>query len=111
VVVGGDRDNLSVRHGDLRVERGELHVQLVLLWAVMATSEREDQRIVALQLSLQLERPSSFQAAVCCGTASTSLRRPVSMSKTKPRTGTSFAIQGCDLTLLICSRVFCSGSL
>jgi hypothetical protein len=57
------------------------------------------------------ERPSSFQAAVRCRTASTSLRRPVSMSNTKPLTGTSFAIQGCDLTCLICSRVFCSGSL
>jgi hypothetical protein len=33
------------------------------------------------------------------------------MSNTKPRTGTSFAIQGCDLTFLICSRVFCSASL
>lgn len=56
------------------------------------------------------ERLSSFQAAVCSGTASTSRRRPVSMSNTKPLTGTSFAIQGCDLTFLICSRVFCSGS-
>ncbi len=52
-----------------------------------------------------------FQAAVCCGTASTSLSRPVSISNTKPRTRTSFSIQGCDLTFLICSRVFCSGSL
>jgi len=33
------------------------------------------------------------------------------MSNTKPRTGTSFEIQGCALTVSICSRVFCTGSL
>src|SRR5258705_3328258 len=51
VVVGGDRDNLSVRHGDLRVERREFQMLLVLLWTVVAAREREDQRIIALQLA------------------------------------------------------------
>jgi hypothetical protein len=32
-------------------------------------------------------------------------------SKIKPRTGTSFEIQGCDLTISIWSLVCCSGSL
>ena len=41
----------------------------------------------------------------------TSRNLPVSTSKMQPRTATSLAIQGCDLTFLICSRVFCSGSL
>ena len=41
----------------------------------------------------------------------TSRSRPVSTSKIKPRTGTSLAIQGCDLTLLICSFVCSTGSL
>ena len=45
--------------------------------------------------------------ATCC----TSLIIPVSTSNTKPRTGTSLAIHGCERTFLICSRVFCSGSL
>ena len=34
----------------------------------------------------------------------------VSTSKIKPRTGTSFEIQGCDLTISIWSLVCCSGS-
>jgi hypothetical protein len=41
----------------------------------------------------------------------TSRSRPVSTSKIKPRTGTSLAIQGCDLTFLICSFVCSAGSL
>src|ERR1700758_5310757 len=41
----------------------------------------------------------------------TSRNLPVSTSKMKPRTGMSLAIQGCDLTFFICSRVFSSGSL
>jgi hypothetical protein len=41
----------------------------------------------------------------------TSRSLPVSTSKMTPRTGTSLEIHGCDLTFLICSRVFCSGSL
>jgi hypothetical protein len=48
VIVGGDRGDLSVRHRDLRVERGEFQMLLVLLWAIVAAREREDQRIVAL---------------------------------------------------------------
>lgn len=52
-----------------------------------------------------------FQAAACRATDCTSRRRPVSTPKIQPRTGTSFEIHGCDLTLSICSRVFCSGSL
>src|SRR5205807_2864345 len=49
VVVSGDRRDLGVGHGDLRVERGELLMLLVLLRAVMTAREREDQRIIALQ--------------------------------------------------------------
>src|SRR3982751_2077449 len=45
---------------------------------------------------LPLPFVASLQGAVCCVTASTSLRRPVFISNTKPRTATSFAIQGCD---------------
>ena len=52
-----------------------------------------------------------LQAAASCEARWTSLIRPVSTSKIKPRTGTSLAIHGCDLTIFICSRVFCSGSL
>ena len=48
-------------------------------------------------------------AAVCDATGCTSFSRPVSTSKMNPRTGTSFAIQGCDRTASICSRVCCSG--
>ena len=51
VLVGRDRDDLGVGHGDLRVERGELEVLLVLLRAVVAAREREDQRVVALELA------------------------------------------------------------
>jgi hypothetical protein len=51
VVVGRDRGDLRVGHRDLRVERGELQVLLVLLRAVVAAREREDQRVVALQLA------------------------------------------------------------
>src|SRR5256885_13111424 len=51
MVVGRDRGDPGVRHGDLRVERGELQMLLVLLRAVVAAREREDQRVVALQLA------------------------------------------------------------
>ena len=57
MVVGGDRDDLGVRHGDLRIERGELQMLLVLLWTVVAAREREDQRIVALQLAELAQLP------------------------------------------------------
>ena len=46
-----DRGDLGVRHGDLRVERGEIQMLLVLLRAVVAPREREDQRVVALELA------------------------------------------------------------
>jgi hypothetical protein len=49
--IGRDRDRLGVGHGDLRIERGELEVLLVLLRAVVAAREHEDQGIVALQLA------------------------------------------------------------
>ena len=51
VLVGRDRDDLRVRHRDLRLERGEPQVLLVLLRAVVAAGEREDQRIAALELA------------------------------------------------------------
>ena len=51
VVVGRDRGDLRVGDRDLRIERGELKVLLVLLRAVVAAREREDQRVVALQLA------------------------------------------------------------
>ena len=38
VRVGRDRGDLGVRHRDLRVERGELEVLLVLLRAVVTAS-------------------------------------------------------------------------
>ena len=47
VIVGGDRRDLSVRDSDLRVERGEFQMLLVLLWAIVAARKGEDQRIVA----------------------------------------------------------------
>jgi hypothetical protein len=51
VLVGRDRRDLCVRHGDLRLERGQLQVLLVLLRAVVAAGEGEDQRIPALDLA------------------------------------------------------------
>ena len=51
VRVGRDRGDLGVGHGDLRIVRGELEVLLVLLRAVVAAREREDQRVVALDLA------------------------------------------------------------
>ena len=51
VLVGRDRDDLRVGHGDLRLERRQLEVLLVLLRAVVAAREREDHRIGALQLA------------------------------------------------------------
>src|SRR5690348_14156534 len=50
-----DRDDLGVGHRDLWIERGELEVLLVLLWAEHAAREREDHGIVALQVA-QLPR-------------------------------------------------------
>jgi hypothetical protein len=51
VIVSGDRRDLRVGHGDFRVEPGELQMLLVLLWAVMAASQRQNQRIVTLQFT------------------------------------------------------------
>jgi hypothetical protein len=51
------------------------------------------------------------QAARSPSSTLTSCNLPVSTSKMKPPTGMSLAIQGCNLTFLICPRVFCSGSL
>ena len=51
MVVGRDRGDLGVGDGDLRVERRELEVLLVLLGAVVAAGERQDQRVVALDLA------------------------------------------------------------
>jgi hypothetical protein len=51
VLVGRDRGDLGVGHGDLRIVRGELEVLLVLLRAVVPAREREDQGIVALDLA------------------------------------------------------------
>src|SRR5215210_5391695 len=55
--VGGDRGHLGVGHGELGIERGELEMLLVLPRAVVAMREREDQRIVALQLAETPEGP------------------------------------------------------
>src|SRR5215211_2680375 len=47
MVVGCDRGDLGVGDGDLRIVRGELEVLLVLLGAVVAARERQDERVVA----------------------------------------------------------------
>ena len=62
VIVGGDRDDLSVRHGDLRVERGEFQMLLVLFRAIVAAREREDQRVVALEFAQFAQRARVDQA-------------------------------------------------
>ena len=46
-----DRHDLGVAHRDLWIERGELEVLLVLLWAVHPAREREDQGVVALKVA------------------------------------------------------------
>jgi hypothetical protein len=51
VVVGRDGDHLGVGHRDLRVERRELEVLLVLFRSEVAAREHYDQGIVALQLT------------------------------------------------------------
>src|ERR1700687_2734058 len=51
VIVGGDRGDLSVRHRDLRVERGEFQMLLMFLRAIVAAREGEDQRIIALEFA------------------------------------------------------------
>ena len=42
MIVGRDRGDLSVGHGDFRVEGGELEMLLMLLGAVVAARESED---------------------------------------------------------------------
>ncbi len=56
MVVGRDRDDLGVGHGDLRMERCELEMLLMLLRAVVAAREGEDHRVVALDLAELAER-------------------------------------------------------
>ena len=51
VLVGGDRDDLGVGDRDLRLERGQVEVLLVLLRAVVPARECEDHRVAALQLA------------------------------------------------------------
>ena len=51
VVVGGDGDDLGVADGHLRIVRRQLEVLLVLLRAVVAPGQGEDQGVVALELT------------------------------------------------------------
>src|ERR1700686_1930536 len=51
VIVGGDRGDLSVRHRDPRVERGEFQMLLVLLWTIVTARQRKDERIIALEFA------------------------------------------------------------
>src|ERR1700719_3136983 len=51
VVIGGDRDDLGVTHSDLRIKRGKIQMLLVFLRAVVATRERQDQRVIALEFA------------------------------------------------------------
>jgi hypothetical protein len=46
MVVGGDRSDLRVADGYFRIERGQVKMLLVLLRAVIAAREREDQGII-----------------------------------------------------------------
>jgi hypothetical protein len=56
VVVGRNGDDLGVGHGDLRLERGQLEMLLVLLRAVMAAREREDHRVITLEFAERTDR-------------------------------------------------------
>src|SRR6185312_12603343 len=51
VVIGGDGCNLCVSHRDLRVKRSEILMLLVLLGTVIAASQRQDQRVIPLNLT------------------------------------------------------------
>jgi hypothetical protein len=51
MVIGRDRRDPRVGDVDLRIERGELEVLLMLLGAVVPAREREDHGIVALELA------------------------------------------------------------
>ena len=48
MVIGGDRDNLRVRHSDLQIKSDEIAMLLVFFRAVVPARKRQDQRIVAL---------------------------------------------------------------
>jgi hypothetical protein len=48
VIVGSDRNDLSVRHRNPRIERGDFQMLLVFLWAKVAARKRKYERIVAL---------------------------------------------------------------
>ena len=52
VLVGRDGGDLGVGHRDPRVERGQLEMLLVLLGAVVAAGEGQDQGVAALALHL-----------------------------------------------------------
>jgi hypothetical protein len=51
VVIGGDRCNLRVCHGDLWVKRGKLQMLLVFFRAVMAARERQDEGVITLEVA------------------------------------------------------------
>src|SRR5581483_2041114 len=51
MLIGGDGDNLRVRHGDLRIKRGQLQMLLVFFRAVMAARKRQDEGIVTLKFA------------------------------------------------------------
>ena len=64
MVIGSDGDDLGVGNGDLRVIRGELQMLLVLLRAVIAPRQREDQRVVALELAQPSHRVGVIRQSV-----------------------------------------------
>ena len=49
VIVGGDGDDLGVRHGDLWIEQGQFQMLLMFLGAIVAAGEGEDKWVIALQ--------------------------------------------------------------
>src|ERR1700689_1178542 len=49
VIVSGNRDDLRVRDSNLRVERGEFQMLPMLLGAIVAARQSEDERVIALQ--------------------------------------------------------------
>src|SRR4051812_22295883 len=51
MVVGRNGGDLRMRYGDLRIEGGELEMLLMFLRTVVAASEGENQRVLALQLA------------------------------------------------------------
>jgi hypothetical protein len=51
VVIRGNRDDLGIRHSDLRIKLGKFPVLLVFFRAVMAARKRQDQGISALEFA------------------------------------------------------------